>query len=49
MNDKIICPHCKKEIPISTSVGGDAFKAFEFLNNPVEDIYNEGDGTTIKE
>ena len=49
MNDKIICPHCKKEIPISISVGGDAFKAFEFLNKPEEDIYNEGDGTPIKE
>ena len=47
MNDKLICPHCGKEIPLSVSIGGNELKYFEFLNNPVEDIYNEGDGTPI--
>lgn len=46
-NDKIICPHCKKEIPISKSVGGDAYKTFEFLKDSKEDIYNLGDGEPI--
>lgn len=46
-NDKIICPNCKKEIPISKSVASDVFKSFEFLNDSKENIYTLGDGEPI--
>ena len=37
-SNKLFCPHCSKEVPLSYSIGN---PAFDFWLDPKEDIYTD--------